>query len=110
MVCAMLEITQDVRADHAQYLAHWVALMKEDPKAILTAASKASQAVDYLLSLQPQPTPDPADEAQPTQTTDAERAPSATMPPSRGADARVRLRPNDEQGHPPAQSHSCRWL
>ncbi|MEQ1711746.1 MAG: zincin-like metallopeptidase domain-containing protein, partial [Hyphomicrobium sp.] len=44
MVCAMLEITQDVRPDHAQYLAHWLELMKSDPKAIFTAASKASQA------------------------------------------------------------------
>lgn len=77
MVCAMLEITQDVRADHAQYLSHWLELMKSDPKAIFTAASKASQAVDYLVSLQPKPTPtpDPADDAEPTQTTDPEPAP-----------------------------------
>lgn len=53
MVCARLEITQDVRPDHAQYLAHWLKLMKSDPKAIFTAAAAASRAVDYLVSLQP---------------------------------------------------------
>lgn len=53
MVSARLEITQDVRADHAQYLAHWLTIMKEDPKAIFTAAAAASRAVDYLVGLQP---------------------------------------------------------
>lgn len=53
MLCAKLEVTQDVRPDHAQYLAHWLELMKGDPKAIFTAAAAASRAVDYLVSLQP---------------------------------------------------------
>jgi antirestriction protein ArdC len=80
MVCAMLEITQDVRPDHAQYLSHWLELMKSDPKAIFTAASKASQAVDYLVSLQPQRVPDtdppPNDpRPEPATTTDQDRAP-----------------------------------
>ena len=70
MICAMLEITQDVRADHAQYLAHWIDLMKSDSKAIFTAASKASQAVDFLVSLQPQPTPDPTSGATPDRIID----------------------------------------
>ena len=29
-LCSELGITQDVRADHAQYLAQWMKLMKED--------------------------------------------------------------------------------
>lgn len=56
-LCALLGVTQDVRLDHAQYLAHWLTLMKADPKAIFTAATEASRAVDYLVGLQP-PAPD----------------------------------------------------
>jgi len=52
-ICALLGITQDVRPDHAQYLAQWLELMKADPKAIFTAAAAASKAVDYMLALQP---------------------------------------------------------
>ena len=39
-------------ADHAQYLAHWLRLLKGDPKAIFTAAASASEAVNYLNGLQ----------------------------------------------------------
>lgn len=53
MLCAEIGITQDVRPDHAQYLANWLQILKADPKAIFTAAAKASQAVAYLKSLQP---------------------------------------------------------
>lgn len=48
-----LGITQDTRADHAQYLAQWLTLMKGDSRAIFTAAAKASEAVAYLKRLQP---------------------------------------------------------
>jgi antirestriction protein ArdC len=53
-LAAELQFTQDTRPDHAHYLAHWMRLLKDDPKAIFTAAAKASQAVNYLKSLQPQ--------------------------------------------------------
>lgn len=53
MLCARLEITQDVRPDHAQYLAHWLKIMKAEPRAIFTAAAAAARAVDYLVGLQP---------------------------------------------------------
>ncbi len=52
-LCAELGITQDTRADHAQYLAQWLKLLKSDPRAIFTAAAKASEAVAYLKTLQP---------------------------------------------------------
>lgn len=52
---AELEITQDTRADHAQYLAHWLKLLKEDPKAIFTAAARAGEAINYLKRLQSEP-------------------------------------------------------
>jgi antirestriction protein ArdC len=54
-LCCELGITQDVRADHAQYLAQWLKLMKDDSRAIFTAAAKASEAVAYLRKLQAHP-------------------------------------------------------
>lgn len=52
-LCSELGITQDTRADHAQYLAQWLKLMKDDNRAIFTAAAKASEAVAYLKGLKP---------------------------------------------------------
>jgi antirestriction protein ArdC len=57
-LCAELSITQDTRPDHAQYLAHWLKLLKDDDRAIFTAAAKASEAVAYLKGQQP-PEPEP---------------------------------------------------
>lgn len=51
-LCAELGITQDTRADHAQYIHHWLDLLAHDPRAIFTAAAKASEAVAYLKRLQ----------------------------------------------------------
>ena len=51
-LCADLQITDEPRADHAQYLVSWLSVMKEDKKAIFTAASKASEAAAYLTGLQ----------------------------------------------------------
>jgi antirestriction protein ArdC len=47
-LCAELGITQEMRADHAQYLAQWLRLLKDDSRAIFTASAKASQAAAYL--------------------------------------------------------------
>ena len=52
-LCAELEITNTPRADHAQYISSWVAVLKGDTKAIFTAASLATRAVEYLNGLQP---------------------------------------------------------
>ena len=51
-VCAELQLSQQPRPDHAQYIATWLRVLKGDKRAIFTAASKASQAADYLKSLQ----------------------------------------------------------
>lgn len=48
MLCCELGITQDVRPDHAQYLADWLSLLRNDTRAIFTAAAKASEAVAWL--------------------------------------------------------------
>jgi antirestriction protein ArdC len=52
---ADLAITPEVRDDHASYLASWLKVLKEDKRAIFSAASHASKAVEYLHGLQPQP-------------------------------------------------------
>lgn len=58
-LCAGLEITNTPRADHAQYIANWLDVLKGDNKAIFTAASLATRAVDYLYGLQPKSEPEP---------------------------------------------------
>lgn len=52
-LCADLAITPELRVDHASYLATWLEVLKNDKRAIFTAASHASKAVDYLHGLQP---------------------------------------------------------
>jgi len=54
-LCADLNITPDIREDHAAYIGHWLKILKDDKRAIFTAASHASKAAEYLHSLQPQP-------------------------------------------------------
>jgi len=51
-LCANLQITGEPRADHAQYLASWLAVLRADKRAIFTAASKASEAAAFLAALQ----------------------------------------------------------
>jgi antirestriction protein ArdC len=51
-LCADLGITDEPRADHAQYLASWLSVLKADKKAIFTAASKASEAAAFLAGFQ----------------------------------------------------------
>src|SRR3546814_7049136 len=45
-LCAELGVEGELR--HAGYIDHWIALLREDNRAIYTAAAKASQAVEYL--------------------------------------------------------------
>lgn len=51
-LCADLELTPELRDDHAAYLASWLKVLKNDPRAIFTAASHAQRAADYLNGLQ----------------------------------------------------------
>lgn len=51
-LCADLAVTPMLRDDHAQYIDHWLNIMKADKKAIFTAAAKANQALEYLHGLQ----------------------------------------------------------
>jgi antirestriction protein ArdC len=52
-LCADLELTPELRDDHASYLASWLKVLKSDPRAIFTAASHAQRAADFLNGLQP---------------------------------------------------------
>jgi antirestriction protein ArdC len=72
-LCAGLEITNTPRPDHAQYLANWLAVLKGDTRAIFTAASMATRAVDYLYGLQP--AADPAPKEQPIAGTETPARP-----------------------------------
>ena len=51
-LCAELGATQDTRPDHARNIANWLQLLRDDSRAIFTAAARASEAVAYLKSLQ----------------------------------------------------------
>jgi antirestriction protein ArdC len=51
-LCADLGITPEIRADHAAYIDNWLKVLKEDKRAIFSAASHATRAADYLHSLQ----------------------------------------------------------
>ena len=50
--CASLSIQPTVR--HADYIGSWLAVLREDEKAIFRAASAASKAPDFLLQFQPE--------------------------------------------------------
>ena len=52
MLCARLNITPEPRDDHAIYLKHWLSALQDDPKHIVTAASKARAAIEHLETLQ----------------------------------------------------------
>jgi len=55
-LCASLGIVPTVR--HADYLASWLEVLREDNRAIFRAASQASKAADYLLAYAAQPVAD----------------------------------------------------
>jgi antirestriction protein ArdC len=51
-LCADLGLTPEVRDDHAAYIAIWIRVLKNDKRAIFTAAAHAQRAVDFLHGLQ----------------------------------------------------------
>ena len=52
-LCADLDITPEIRDDHAAYLNHWLSILREDNRAIFSAAAHAQRAADFLNALQP---------------------------------------------------------
>lgn len=62
-LCADLELVPHIRDDHAPYIASWLKVLKNDKRAIFTAASHAQRAIDFLHGLQPHPaTEEPSDD------------------------------------------------
>lgn len=49
-LCAHLGLSSTPRPDHAQYLACWIKVLKEDPRAIIKVTGDAGRAVEHLLS------------------------------------------------------------
>jgi len=47
-LCAELGLPTDPRDDHAPYVASWLKALKNDKRAIFTAAAKAQEAVDWM--------------------------------------------------------------
>jgi len=52
-LCADLELTPELREEHASYLDHWLKVLKGDKRAIFSAAGHAQRAADFLHGLQP---------------------------------------------------------
>jgi antirestriction protein ArdC len=52
-LCADLDLAVEPREDHAAYIANWLEVLKNDNRAIFTAASHAQRAADFLNALQP---------------------------------------------------------
>jgi antirestriction protein ArdC len=52
-LCADVGRTPETRPDHAAYIASWLKVLKDDKRAIFTAASHAQKAADYLHGSQP---------------------------------------------------------
>ncbi|ESY51889.1 MULTISPECIES: zincin-like metallopeptidase domain-containing protein [unclassified Mesorhizobium] len=47
-LCADTGIANSPRQDHAAYVADWLALFSDDPRALMTASAKASAAVEFI--------------------------------------------------------------
>lgn len=56
-VLADLGLAHHPRPDHAAYIASWLKLLNDDPRAVFTAASKAQQTADWMHAQQPRPAP-----------------------------------------------------
>lgn len=52
-VLADLGLAHHPRPDHAAYIASWLQVLKEDPRAIFAAAAKAQQVADWMHARQP---------------------------------------------------------
>jgi antirestriction protein ArdC len=63
-LCAHLGIKGELR--HAGYIGNWLELLKSDSRAVFTAASKASQAAEYLRAFSETPEQRDANDPQPS--------------------------------------------
>jgi antirestriction protein ArdC len=54
-LCADLALTPEPGMDHAAYIQSWLKVLKEDKRAIFSAAAHAQRAADFLHGFQQQP-------------------------------------------------------
>jgi len=59
MLCAHLQLALEPCLGHAPYLQNWLKVLRNDKRAIVTAASKAQEAVTFLQQLAGIPVPAP---------------------------------------------------
>lgn len=52
-IAADLGLALEPREDHAAYIGHWITVLRNDKRAIVSAASHAERAVKYLHAMQP---------------------------------------------------------
>lgn len=52
-LCAEFDIATTEKGDHANYIASWLKVLKDNKNCIITAASEASKAVNYMKQLTP---------------------------------------------------------
>jgi len=52
-LCADLGLTPEVREDHAAYIGSWLRVLRNDNRAVFSAAAHAQRAADFLHALQP---------------------------------------------------------
>ena len=52
-LCADLALTPEPGTDHAAYIQSWLKVLRDDKRAIFSAAAHAQKAADYLHGLQP---------------------------------------------------------
>lgn len=50
-LCSAFRITNEPRPDHAAYVSSWLDILNRDTKAVFTAASRAQEAVQFLMGL-----------------------------------------------------------
>lgn len=50
-MCASFGVSTEPRPDHAAYVKEWLSVLKDDPRAIFTAAKEAQNAFEYLCYL-----------------------------------------------------------
>jgi antirestriction protein ArdC len=60
MWCAQAGVSSTTRHDHAAYLSHWLDILRDDARSLVTVASKAQAAVDYINTHTRHPLPEPA--------------------------------------------------
>jgi antirestriction protein ArdC len=59
---AEIGLQPEIREDHAPYIASWLEVLKQDSRALLTAAAKASDALEFLCAFHPAAQADAAED------------------------------------------------